>query len=145
MAFREVELTEEERAAMSGAYFKFNAIGDRIVGRFISTRPSTGTFAKPGQLDYTIRHKNAETGAIEDVTLTPPADLAAKLKKAQLKPGWKVSITYSSDVDVGKESPMKVFKLLVDDSDAPAAAKPAAPPAPAPKPKPAPAPDDIDF
>ncbi len=141
MAFREVELTEEERAAMSGAYFKFSAIGDRLVGRFISTRPSTGTYSKPGQLDYIIRHKNAE-GAIEDVTLTPPADLAAKLKKAQLKPGWKVSITYASDHDVGKESPMKVFKLLVDDSDPPKAATPA--PAPAPKPK-APAPDDIDF
>lgn len=142
MAFREVDLTEEERAAMQGAYFKFNAIGDRLMGRFLSTRPSTGTYAKPGQLDYVFRHKNAETGAIEDVTLTPPADLVAKLKKAGLKPGWKVSITYASDLDVGKESPMKIFKLLVDDS--PAAAPAPAAPAPKPAPKPAPA-DDIDF
>lgn len=143
MAFREVDLTEEERAALSGTFFKFNAIGDRLLGRFIGTRPSTGTYAKPGQLDYTFRHKNAE-GVVEDVTLTPPADLALKLKKAALQPGWKVSITYASEVDTGKESKMKVFKLLVDDSDGAAAAPKAAPPPPAPKPK-APAADDIDF
>lgn len=142
MAFREVDLTEEERAALSGSFFKFNAIGDRLAGKFLSTRPSTGTYAKPGQLDYTFRHKNAE-GVIEDVTLTPPADLAAKLKKAALQPGWKVSITYTSDLPTGKESPMKVFKLLVDDS--PAAAPAAAAPPPKPQPKPAPSPDDIDF
>lgn len=130
MAYKEIELTEEERAAAGAKFFKFGAIGDKLVGRFIRTQPTTGTYAKAGQLDYVFRTKAG------DVSLSPPADAALKLKKANLKPGNAVMISYERDQDVGKESLMKVFRVLVDDS--PAVAK-------KPEPAPPPVPDDIDF
>ena len=145
MPFVEVELTDEEKAALGMQYVKFTAIGQTLLGKVMSTRPSTGTYAKPGDLDFVIRTKNAE-GAIVDMLLTPGGDLGPKFKKAKVAAGFKLMIEYVGDRDVGKEQPMKVFKLKVDASGAGAA--PAAPaPASAPKPAPAPAPatDDIDF
>lgn len=133
MAFEEVTLTDEEKAAMSATFVKFEAIGDQLAGVFVSTRPATGQYAKPGQLEYVFRRKDATTGEIAEVALNPPTDAAQKLKKAALKPGNKVIVKYVSDQDVGKESPMKIFKVLVDRA---AAAAPA--------PKPAPKPENLD-
>lgn len=148
MAFKEVELTEEERAALSGTFFKFNAIGDRLAGIYVGKRPTTGIGANSGKEDYTFKTKNAE-GAIEQQTLTPPTSLAQQLKKAErdglLVAGRKVVIQFVSEVDVGKESPMKQFKLLVDDGAASPANAGTKPAAPKPAPKPAPVPDDFDI
>lgn len=141
MAFKEVELTEEERASAGAKFFKFEAIGAKLTGRFVRTQPQTGQYAKAGAVDYVFRTKEP-SGAIVEVVLNPPADLSLKLKKAALTPGRAVAMTYERDLDVGKESPMKIIKLLVDDTPmkpAPAAAPPKAPP-PAPAPE-----DDIDF
>lgn len=148
MAFKEVELTEEEKQAMTsgGSFFKFNAIGDRIAGVFLRTQPRTGQYAKTGQLTYVFKAKNAE-GQVVELLCDPPTDAAARLKKAQelkdgdalkLVPGKKMILTYVSNQDVGKESPMKIFKLQVDDA-------PPSSTAAAPKPPPKPAEDDIDF
>jgi len=134
MAFREVELSEEERAAMSQKFFKFNAIGDRLAGVFVSSRMASGKFGE--QREYLFRTKDGQ------VALTPPTDAAKKLEKIGLKPGWKVLITYDQDIDVGKEKPMKHFKVLFEESIAP----PAAPaPAPAAAPKAPAGAEDIPF
>lgn len=134
MAFEEVTLTEEEKAAMSATFVKFEAIGDQLGGVFVATRPATGQYAKAGQLEYVFKRKDATTGEISEVILNPPFDAAVKLKKAALKPGNKVIVKYVSDQDVGKESPMKIFKVMVDRAAA----------APAPAPKPAPKPENLD-
>ncbi len=147
MAFKDVELTDEEKAQLGMHYVKFNAIGDKFLGKVIGTRQSVGKFAKPGDIDYVVKTKNAE-GAVVEMLLTPGGDLAPKFKKANVRAGFKLRIEYVSDRDVNKESPMKVFKLQVDDSEAGAATAAPAPAAAAAKPAPAPAPaaeDDIDY
>lgn len=140
MAWKDVELSEEERASMAQKFYKFEAIGQKLYGRVVRIVPQTGQYAKPGMHDFVIRTKNTETGEIEEVVLNPPTDLAALLKKAGVAPNHAIEATYASDRDVGKASPMKCFKLRVN-TEAPAQA--AAPkPAPAPVPKPA---DDLEF
>lgn len=130
MAFREVELTEEERAAMGTRYKKFEAIGDRIAGLFVSVQDRQGKFGP--ETVYTFRTKN-EQGQVEDIALSSGGntDAAIKLSKAGLKPGNKVIVAFTGTRDVGKTSPMKLFKVQVDDSVTPlpsvSAAKPAAP------------------
>jgi hypothetical protein len=127
MAFEEVTLTEEEKAALSATFVKFEAIGDQFGGVFVSSRSATGQYAKPGQIEYIFRRKDPTSGEISEVLFNPPTDAAQKLKKAALKPGNRVAVKYVSDQDVGKESPMKIFKVMVDRATAAA-------PAPAPKP-----------
>lgn len=144
MAFEEVVITEEDRKAASGSFFKFAKVGDRLVGRYVSSKPSSGQYAKPGQLDYTFKAR--VNGAITEVTISPSFDLAIRLKKASespggLKPGHLVEIVYTGDVDTGQASPMKQFKLSVDRSP-PKSATPTPPPPP---PPPAAGGDDIDF
>jgi hypothetical protein len=137
MAFKEIELTEEEKAALGSDFYKFTAIGQKLVGKFVRTQAQSGQFAKAHLIDYVFKMKN-EAGAVVEAVLNPPTDLGQKLKKAALKPGHAVMITYASDLDVGKESPMKIFKVLVDDS--PAAGAAAKPPPPPP-----PSDDDLNF
>jgi hypothetical protein len=103
MAFREVTVDETENKT----YFKFNAIGDRLAGVFVSATTVDGQFGP--RREYVFKTKDAGT-----VTLTPSTDLARKLEKAGLAPGAKVIATYTADKDIGKASPMKMFKVLVD-------------------------------
>ena len=130
MAFKEVELSAEEQASSGQTFFKFSAIGDRMAGVFISSKVVAGKFGEKREYLFRTREGN--------VALTPPTDAARKLEKANLKPGWKVIVTYTGDRDVGKEQPMKQFKVLVDtEIGAPVAA-----PAPVVA---APAVDDLPF
>lgn len=143
MAFEEVVITEEDRKASSGSFYKFAKVGDRLVGRLVGTKPSTGQYAKPGQLDYTLKARI--NGAITEVTISPSFDLQVRLRKASespggLKPGHLLEIVYAADVDTGQASPMKQFKLSVDRSPPKSAA-----PTPPPPPPPAAGGDDIDF
>lgn len=143
MAFEEVVITEEDRKASSGSFYKFAKVGDRLVGRLVGTKPSTGQYAKPGQLDYTLKARI--NGAITEVTISPSFDLQVRLRKASespggLKPGHLLEIVYDADVDTGQASPMKQFKLSVDRSPPKSAA-----PTPPPPPPPAAGGDDIDF
>ncbi len=140
MAFKPVVLTKEEEEAMAagGDFYKFTAIGQKLLGRFPKTQPQTGPHAKANRVDYVFRMavKNEATGAMEpkEVPFTPPTKAAQLLEKAMkgglLKPNYVVKLSYTADLDVGKESPMKIFELEID--DAPAPAKAAAPPPPPP-------------
>ncbi len=145
MAFEEVVITEEDRKAASGSFFKFAKIGDRLVGRLVGSKPSSGQYAKPGQFDYTFKAR--VNGVVTEVSITPSFDLQLRLKKASeapggLKPGHLVEIVYAADVDTGQASPMKQFKLSVDRSP-PKSTAPTPPPPP--PPPPLAAADDIDF
>lgn len=144
MAFREITLTEEEMQG-GGNYWKANAIGDKFGGLFLRTQESTGQFKRT---EWIFRVKNAD-GTVSELNFSAPTDADRKLKKANLKPGHKVIVKYTSDLPMGEgKSPMKIFSVMVDDS-APALAAPKPAPVPAPKP-PAPAPaadplDDVAF
>lgn len=139
MAFEEVQLTEEEKAGLSAKFVKFDAIGDKFVGRFVRTQPATGKYSKQGDLGYVFRAKDTH-GVVAEWTLEPNAGLAAQLKKAALQPNYAVRITFNGEQDTGKESPLKLFKVEVDRVVSTAAAPPPPPP-----PKPAAAADDIDY
>lgn len=149
MAYKEIVLTEEEQKAGSSNYVKFSAIGDKFAGVFVNTNTREVTF--PGQkprnvTDYVF--KNREGTHI----LSAPFDLDRKLKKAALRPGYKVAMVFTGEVapEDPSKSAMKLFKVLVDDeisSTSTAAAAPKPPP-PAPKPPPPSAGsefDDIPF
>lgn len=128
MAFEEVALSEEEKAALGGTFVRFNAIGDKFPGVFVRTQPATGQFAKPNVPSYVFKGKK-EDGSLAEFICDPNPDLAPRLAKAALKPGNRVIIQYVSDLDTGKEKPLKQFKLLVDRSTAAPAPKPPPPPA----------------
>ncbi len=136
MAYREIP-HDEQAASGPANYFKFNAIGDKLGGVFVSCRQ--GNYG----MDYTFRNKTGEH------VVTVKGALQKQLEKADLEPGFKVIIEYvrnqpmldkngqvKTDEHGVPFNPMKVYKVLVDDSPASAAPKPA--------PKPAPAADD-DF
>ncbi len=146
MAYEEVTLTEEEKAAAQQTFFKWTkGIGEKFAGRFVKTQEQTGAFAKKGRLDYVFKfvQVNDETGekATVEGTLSGGIDLTMKLDKAKLKVGEKVLVEHVEDKEIGKDNPMKIFKVLVDRSTA-APAKPKPAPAPVPVADPA---DDIDF
>ena len=139
MAWKDVEVSDEERA---GSFFKFDAIGTKLLGRFVKTVPQTGQYAKPGRVDYVFKVKDAAGNLTEVTVSSSPVDLSAKLTKARLKPGYAVKIEYVKAIpsDDPSKSAQKIFKVSVDDSPAPAAA--AKPPPPPPPPSPS---DDIPF
>lgn len=122
MAFREVDVDPAEAA---GEFFKFNAIGDKFAGVFLRTAKRTVQF-NDGPKELTTYYFRTRAG---DVSLDPTVDLARRLEKAQLKPGYKVIATYVADIPNANpnRSPMKQYKLLVDDE----IAAPKAPPPPA--------------
>jgi hypothetical protein len=103
-----------------GSFVKLQAIGDKLSGLFIGSKPSSGgQYTKPGDRDYLILQKDGVK------VFGAPTDALRKLKKAegsgQLKPGCAVMITYTSDLDVGQQSSMRVFKVLIDPEAKPAA------------------------
>lgn len=145
MAYKEITV-ENEGVGGGGSFFKFDAIGKTLVGRFIAVIERANNFGKM-EKNYTFRNAQG------DHIVTPTTNLAMKLESANLKRGYGVQMTYLKDVaqegvgsDGTPKKPMKIFKVMVDDTTAaPAAAaapKPAVP-APAPKP-PAPAADSLD-
>lgn len=151
MGWTKVELTKEEEEALQGGgnFFKFTAIGQKLLGRFVKTQKQTGQFAKADLEDYVFRvAKKDENGQViagqtEEVVVNTNKQLNAKLKKCGLKAGYAVKITFASELDVGQASKMKVYEVEYDASPSPAgAAKP--PPPPPPPPAPA-ADDDVPF
>ncbi len=113
MAFQEIpdEPYEEK------SFFKFNAVGDKFVGLYVSQ--AEGKYGT----DFTFRNK---TGPF---VVTAKGALKAKLDKAGLKPGYLVRATFTGTKDVGKDSPMRLIKVEVDNDPAkpaPVAPKPAA-------------------
>ena len=125
MAFVDVEIPEGESG---GEFFKFSAVGDRLLGVFVSkAMDNSGKFGP--KMAYTFRTKEGT------VVVTPPTKLAQGFEKADLQPGHRVIAEYTKDLpppaDKPNHSPTKLFKLQVDrDAKAPAAVV-------APKPAPA--------
>lgn len=140
MAFKKIELTEEEQAASNANFHKFDQPGDKFSGVFLSVTEEDGKYGK--RKNYKFRTRNAE-GAIVEEVITPPTDLDRKMNKVQWKPGYRVQITYTHNQDTGKATPMKIFDFLVD--DAPAAKAAPKPPPPPPPPPGADELDDIPF
>lgn len=133
MAFREID--PGPAPVVPDNTKKFEAVGDKFAGLFVSFASRTHDFGQGDRVlnEYIFKDK---TGAI--VQITANYDLHRRLQKADLKPGYKVIITYASDLPPKKagHSPMKQFKVLVDDgADA----------APPPPPKPAVSDDDLPF
>ena len=112
MAFVEIEDT----GAPTGKFFKFVAIGDMFQGRFVGVTTKEGTYGT--EYNYTFDRVG------ERWTISAKTNMRQKLEKAAkdglLKPGREVRIEYTGAVDTGKQSPMQVFKVQVDDSDTPA-------------------------
>lgn len=114
MAMREVVVTEEERKAAGGKFFKFNAIGDKLVGRYVSRKEGKFGF------EYTFKTDDGEK------THSPGKNLAPKLEKALregLKPGMLCVAKFTSTLDTGQASPMAVIAFAYDPESLP---KPAA-------------------
>jgi hypothetical protein len=137
MAYKEIVLTEEEQKAGSGSYVKFEAIGAKFAGVFVSANVREVMF--PGQTkprnvtDYVFKNREGTH------TLSAPFDLDRKLKKAALKPGYRVAMVFTGEVapEDPSKSAMKLFKVLVDDeitTSTAAVVKPLPPPAPKPPP-----------
>jgi len=135
MAPREINLTEEEKAALTQTFISFEEIGQKFKGRLVKTQPQTGQYAKKDQLDYVFKYKNpaegqpghkagSPVGAVVESQLKSQADINQKFRKVKIQPGWVAEITYLSDLDIGKENPMKQYKVLVDDAPAAAGATP---------------------
>ncbi len=131
MAYKEVVVEESDL----GSFFKFDAIGTKLVGRFVAfqVKPSNFADGKPEQL-YTFKTREGL------ITVNAPTDLARKLEAAKksgdLKPGHMVSMSYDRDLPATKPgySPMKIIKTAIDDAPPPAAVK-----------APAPDPEDLPF
>lgn len=124
MAMKEVVLDESDRS--ESKYVTFKAIGDKLVGRYVSHRTVSGKYGD--KVEFTFRTKAG------DKIVNPPANLAQKLKKSLekglLKPGYLCVMKFTSTQDIGKESPMRVITLEIDD---------------APPPTPKPVEDDVPF
>lgn len=135
MAYKEVVVTDEA----GGTFFKFNAIGDKLIGLYVSKkeRPAHGEFK--ASTEYTFKNKSGM------ITLTPPAALQKRLTAAEasddplmkLIPMKSVCLMeFTSTKDIGQPQPMKIVSLKIDNERA--AAKQPPPPPP-------PAEDDIPF
>lgn len=151
MAFEDVELTAEEKAALTQSFISLDSIGQVFTGRLVRTQPQTGQYAKKNAVDYVFKYKNpaeglpghrAElaVGAVVEGTLKSQADINQKLGKAKPEAGHVIRVQYLSDLDIGKENPMKIYKVQIDRSPPKAGATAAPPPPPPP-----PAADDVDF
>ncbi len=118
MAYKEIQPDPYEEKE----FFKFNAIGDKFVGLYVSQKEG-----KYG-MDFTFKNRKGE------FVVTAKGGLKAHFDKAALKPGYLVRCTFTATKDIGKESPMRLFKVEVDDAPTVSAAaaapapKPAAPP-----------------
>lgn len=110
MAFREVEVDPVDEVD----FYKFNAIGDRFVGLFLRQTKKTITFDSGSREvdEYVFRNREGE------FAITANYDLKRRLEKAALKPGYAVRITYVADIPPRKEgfSPMRQFRVEVDES-----------------------------
>jgi hypothetical protein len=134
MAMREVVIPETAPAQFK----KFNAIGDKLAGFYVSKQEAPGKFGP--ETHWTFRSKDGE-----DFIPANSYDLNQRLNKALesgLKPGNPVIMEFASTRDIGKENPMKIFKVTFDPDivrmPSPKAAPKAAPPPPPPA-------EDIPF
>lgn len=127
MAWKTIELTEEEQKAGGGRPFKkFNAIGDEALGFYVKKEKKTANY-KDGPKDEMIyiffgRHTDQNgVRTTREFEITPPTDLKKKLEKAEreagLAPGMGhlVKMKFTSALAIeGREEPMKLFEIAID-------------------------------
>ncbi len=112
MAYRTVNAGE---MPVGGNYQKFESIGQQIAGIFLSVEEVINNFGKK-QNNYTFKTRDG------DITISAPAHLDFVLKFAKLKKGDKVIMKCIGEKSTGKEKPMKLFEVKVEDGVAPAEA-----------------------
>lgn len=124
MAFKTVELTEEEQKGNGGRKFKkFEAVGDKMLALFVKTEKATANYSDGPKEVTKYIFWNRTDGEFE---VTPTTDLDKKLKKA-MKPesdggfglapglGHLVKIAFASTLPIeGRADPMKIFSVAVD-------------------------------
>ncbi len=94
---------EEVEGEGGGGFVKFNEIGQSTIGIFTGYVERQGKFG----LETVINFAGYDGG--EPFSLNANPDLKGKVKR--LVVGKLVRVEYVSDLDVGKENPMKVFKV----------------------------------
>lgn len=105
MAYKEV--VEAEKVPFLKLKEIFQTVGDKFLGVYISD--SEGQYGPEFVFNTNIGK----------VSFTASGQLKSKLLKAKqegLAEGHAVAIQFTGSRDVGKESPMREFKVLVDDS-----------------------------
>lgn len=127
MAWKTIELTEEEQKAGGGRPFKkFTAIGDDALGFYVKKEKQTANY-KDGpkeEMVYVFYGQIADQDGVKttrEFEVTPPQDLRKKLEKAEreagLAPGMGhlVKMRFSSTLEIpGRTDPMKLFTTAVD-------------------------------
>jgi hypothetical protein len=133
MAWKKVELTEEEKKAGGGRPFKkFSAVGDSALGFFVEIEEQSKTFnAAEGPKIVTAYIFYGEVVGQDGVKstrefeITAPYDLDRQLKKA-MRPeseggyglvagmGHLVKMKRTGSQDTGQASPMGLFEVAVD-------------------------------
>lgn len=125
MAFREVVLTEEEQKGGGRPYKKLEAIGDSAAGFLVRKERQSKTFDGVAKTltAWVLYGKNGET--VQEFEITSTYDLDRKMDKAmksaadgglglQEGMGHLVKMKFTSTLDTGQTSPMKVFTVAAD-------------------------------
>jgi hypothetical protein len=124
MAFRQVELTEEELRAGSRAYKKFTAIGDKITAFFIGWETQEKDFKQGKGVESVdvLVFWNRQDGEFE---ITPPDSLTKAINKAMRaesdggvslreRAGHVVKMMFKATRDTGQPNPAKIIAIEVD-------------------------------
>jgi hypothetical protein len=96
------EIKEQPFSKIVKAKDVFAKIGDKFLGLYVSH--TAGLYGE----DYVF---DTDIGPLK---LTVKGALKAQLEKANLQGGELVAIQFAKNVNVGKESPMKSFKVMID-------------------------------
>jgi len=135
MAFKRVELTEEEMKSGGGRQWKkFDAIGDSALGFLVKKEKATANY-KDGPKEITkwiFYGKLAGRPTPEEFEISPPTDLEQRLEKAEREQGLlpgvghlvKMSFTQTRPIE-GRTDPKKIFTVEVDTEYKPANPLPA--------------------
>lgn len=155
MAFKKVELSDEEMKSGGRAFEKFSAIGDSHLGVYQFTEKQTKDFPD-GKKTITVHvmWRPANPAKPEqregDFEITGTYHLDKCIEKARNELGLKeraghlVKMKWESNRDTGQSSPMKVFDVQVD-TDYPQNPKATLPPGLKGGANPPPPNDDIPF
>lgn len=124
MAFKTVELDEDELKGGSGRKFKkFEKVGDKLLALFVKTEEGTANYSDGVKKVTKYIFWNRTEGEFE---VTAPTDLDKKLKKAMKSEsdggfglasglGHLVKIAFASTLPIdGRTDPMKIFSVAVD-------------------------------
>lgn len=125
MAFREVVLTEEEQKGGGRPYKKLEAIGDSAVGFLVRKERQKKNFPDGAKeiTAWVLYGKNGEM--MQEFEVTGTYDLDRRMEKAmksvdngglglQGGMGHLVRMKFTSTLDTGQTSPMKLFTVAAD-------------------------------